>query len=75
MVVMLLLRAMALLVRLRALPVVNEVELPPEIEERLFVKLTVRLFTKFAEDVPKPNEEFETVPPLSLTRIEARPAG
>ena len=39
------------------------------------VKLTVRSSTKFAEDVPKLNEEFETVPLLSLMRIEAKPDG
>ena len=62
--------------RFRMLPLMNEVELASVITPELaLVKLTVRLFTKLADDVPNPNEEFETVPPLSFTRIEARPDG
>jgi len=63
-------------VRIRLLPFANEVALAtvitPEVE---FVKLTVRLLTKLEGDVPNRNEEFETVPPLSFTRIDASPAG
>ena len=63
-------------VRFRLLPLTNEVALAtviaPEVE---FVKLTVRLLTKLEGDEPNRNEEFETVPPLSFTRIDASPAG
>ena len=74
-VVMLLDRAMALLVRLRALPLVNDVELPTEIEDEPLVKLAVRLLTKLADDVPKLSPEPEMAPELSFMRIEASPLG
>ena len=65
------LRAIRLLVRLRLLPLVNDVALPTEItSEVALVKLTVRLITKVANDAPNPNEEFESVPLLSFTRHE-----
>ena len=63
-------------VRFRFFPLMNEAGLASVITpELVLVKLTVRLFTKLADDAPNPNEEFETVPPLSFTRIEARPDG
>ena len=75
-VVILFVKAIRLLVRLRALPLANDVSLPTEmVPEVALVKLTVKLLTKLADDAPNPNEEFETVPPLSFTKIEARPDG
>ena len=63
-------------VRLTLLPPINEMGLATVISPAVeFVKLTVRLVTKFAEELPKLNQEFETVPLLSLMRIEASPEG
>ena len=63
-------------VRFSLLPLTNDVALATVIAPELeFVILTVRLLTKLAGDEPNRNEEFETVPPLSFTSIEARPDG
>ena len=75
MVVMLLLRAILLPVRLRLLPDVNDAALPSVMAPVVLVKLTVKLLTKLAADVPKPSDDPETAPPLSLIKIDASPAG
>ena len=61
-------------VRLRLLPLMNEAELASVIVPAdPLVKFTVKWLTKLADEVRKLNEEFEIVPLLSFTNIEARP--
>ena len=63
-------------VRFRFLPLINDAGFPTVILPAVaLVKFTVRSSTKLAEELPKLNAEPETVPPLSLIRIEARPNG
>jgi hypothetical protein len=62
--------------KLRLDPLINDAGLATLIVPAVpLVKFTDRLFTKLAVETPKLNDEFETAPELSFTRIEVKPDG